>query len=154
MESVILQSGFILTGFETWETLPAHPLCHFSHLQNGGTNQVMIQVSQTSKTARVNEAISGPCTHPVFPSLPPARPPPHSLSMPCTVTIQVYSGVSIEVLRNRSTPWGGSTSEIGAFGPHALGVEGCFLMGECLEPYQEGGHIGWQVSIVSFPKHT
>lgn len=112
----------------------------------------VIQVSQSSKTASVNEAVSTPCPHPAFPLHPPDRPPPPSLPMlPCIVSVQVDSGLSSEVLWNRSALWGESTPEISL---QPLVVRGCFLMGEWLEPYQEGGHIYWQAAIMSFPKRT
>lgn len=110
----------------------------------------VIQVSQTSKTASVNEAVSTPCPHPAFPLHPPARPPPPSLPMlPCTVSIQVDGGLSSEVLWNRSALGGGSTPEIRL---QPLVVRGCFLMGKWLEPYQEGRTHWLTGSYREFPK--
>lgn len=48
MESGILPSGFILSGFKTWGKLLAHPWLPFSFLQNRAVVWGWSQASQTS----------------------------------------------------------------------------------------------------------
>lgn len=150
-ESIILRSGFILAGFETRGKLLAPPSLYFSPLQKRGVMRGWTQASQTCKTACRTSQGGHLC-----------------LCSPWLFSVALLSDVLPSHAPHCQRPapeWsfkrnsGEQKHMVGweagrAFGPQALGAQGCFLTGRQLELYQVGGPSCWQVPVECFPEHT